>query len=223
MGNRCTITRPQKDVYIYLHWNGGRDSVEAFLEYCRLRNFRSPESDSYGLARLTQVVANFFGGGLSIGIGAVGENIKSINPGDNGCYVVGEDWKIVERLFFNGAEQNTFDRAKMLIAIDEAQPQKEQLGKEFLSGEEVPTNELKVGDVVYIPDWEGVYSRVSVAGIGEDRLVNGRNVAGIPYTDRYLPNNINSYILTPTVRRAVSASTISTSDEDLRDMLSPLL
>ena len=223
MGNRCTITRPQKDVYIYLHWNGGRDSVEAFLEYCRLRNFRSPESDSYGLARLTQVVANFFGGGLSIGIGAVGENIKSINPGDNGCYVVGEDWKIVERLFFNGAEQNTFDRAKMLIAIDEAQPQKEQLGKEFLSGEEVPTNELKVGDVVYIPDWEGVYSRANVAGIGEDRFVNGRNVAGIPYTDRYLPNNINSYILTPTVRRAVSASAVSTSDEDLRDMLSPLL
>lgn len=223
MGNRCTITRPQKDVYIYLHWNGGRDSVEAFLEYCRLRNFRSPESDSYGLARLTQVVANFFGGGLSIGIGAVGENIKSINPGDNGCYVVGEDWKIVERLFFNDAEQNTYDRAKMLIAIDEAQPQKEQLGKEFLSSEEVPTNELKVGDVIYVPDWEGVYSRVSVAGIGEDRLVNGRNVAGIPYTDRYLPNNINSYVLTPTVRRAVSASTVSTSDEDLRDMLSPLL
>lgn len=223
MGNRCTITRPQKDVYIYLHWNGGRDSVEAFLEYCRLRNFRSPESDSYGLARLTQVVANFFGGGLSIGIGAVGENIKSINPGDNGCYVVGEDWKIVERLFFNDAEQNTYDRAKMLIAIDEAQPQKEQLGKEFLSSEEVPTNELKVGDVIYVPDWEGVYSRVSVAGIGEDRLVNGRNVAGIPYTDRYLPNNINSYILTPTVRRAVSASTVSTSDEDLHDMLSPLL
>lgn len=223
MGNRCTITRPQKDVYIYLHWNGGRDSVEAFLEYCRLRNFRSPESDSYGLARLTQVVANFFGGGLSIGIGAVGENIKSINPGDNGCYVVGEDWKIVERLFFNDAEQNAYDRAEALIAIDEAQPQKEQLGKEFLSGEEVPTNELKVGDVIYVPDWEGVYSRVSVAGIGEDRLVNGRNVAGIPYTDRYLPNNINSYVLTPTVRRAVSASTVSTSDEDLRDMLSPLL
>lgn len=223
MGNRCTITRPQKDVYIYLHWNGGRDSVEAFLEYCRLRNFRSPESDSYGLARLTQVVANFFGGGLSIGIGAVGENIKSIDPGDNGCYVVGEDWKIVERLFYGDKEQNYYDRAEILIAIDEAQPQKEQLGKEFLSGEEVPTNELKVGDVIYVPDWEGVYSRVSVAGIGEDRLVNGRNVAGIPYTDRYLPNNINSYVLTPTVRRAVSASTVSTSDEDLRDMLSPLL
>lgn len=222
MGNRCTITRPQKDVYIYLHWNGGRDSVEAFLEYCRLRNFRSPESDSYGLARLTQVVANFFGGGLSIGIGAVGENIKSINPGDNGCYVVGEDWKIVERLFFNGAEQNTFGRVEMLIAIDEAQPQKEQLGKEFLSGEEVPTNELKVGDVVYIPDWEGVYSRVSVAGIGEDRLVNGRNVAGIPYTDRYLPNNINSYILTPTVRRAVVAEPKPVSEADLDDMLAPL-
>ena len=42
MGNRCTITRPQKDVYIYLHWNGGRDSVEAFLEYCRLPQLPQP-------------------------------------------------------------------------------------------------------------------------------------------------------------------------------------
>lgn len=223
MGNRCTITRPQKDVYIYLHWNGGRDSVEAFLEYCRLRNFRSPESDSYGLARLTQVIANFFGGGLSIGIGAVGEDIESINSGDNGCYVVGKNWNIVERLFYGDKEQNFHDRVKMLVAIDDAQPDGEQLGKEFLYSAEVPTSELKAGDVVYVPDWEGVYSRANVVGVGEDRFVNGRNVAGVPYTDRYSPDNINSYILTPTVRRAISASTVSASGKDLRDILSPLL
>ena len=31
MGNRAVITTEKKDLGIYLHWNGGRDSVEAFL------------------------------------------------------------------------------------------------------------------------------------------------------------------------------------------------
>ena len=30
MGNRAVITDIEKKVGIYLHWNGGRDSVEAF-------------------------------------------------------------------------------------------------------------------------------------------------------------------------------------------------
>lgn len=221
MGNRCTITRPQKDVYVYLHWNGGRDSVEAFLEYCRLRNFRSPETDSYGLARLTQVVANFFGGGLSVGIGAVGENIRSIDPGDNGCYVVGKDWKIVERLFYGDKEQDEYDRTEMLIEIDEAQPSKEQLGREFLLSPEVSTSELNIGDVVFLPTWEGTYKRVNIGGFGRDRFVNGRNVAGVPFTNLYAPDNINSYILTPTVRRAVVAEPMPVSEADLDDMLAP--
>ena len=37
MGNRAVITTKENmynnGVAIYLHWNGGRDSVEAFLEY----------------------------------------------------------------------------------------------------------------------------------------------------------------------------------------------
>lgn len=43
MGNRAVITTSKapdvsgaKDLGIYLHWNGGRDSVEAFLKYCVL-------------------------------------------------------------------------------------------------------------------------------------------------------------------------------------------
>lgn len=31
MGNRAIITNKEKKVAVYLHWNGGRDSVEAFL------------------------------------------------------------------------------------------------------------------------------------------------------------------------------------------------
>lgn len=69
MGNRAVITASKdkdiqnsNDIGVYLHWNGGRDSVEAFLTYCKLRKFRAPDKDNYGWARLCQVISNFFGG-----------------------------------------------------------------------------------------------------------------------------------------------------------------
>lgn len=30
MGNRAVITTEEKQIGVYLHWNGGRDSVQAF-------------------------------------------------------------------------------------------------------------------------------------------------------------------------------------------------
>ena len=66
MGNRAVITTRENfennGIGVYLHWNGGMDSVRAFLKYCELRNFRSPSEDSYGWARLAQVISNFMGG-----------------------------------------------------------------------------------------------------------------------------------------------------------------
>jgi len=32
MGNRALIEFDNLDLSVYLHWNGGRDSVETFLE-----------------------------------------------------------------------------------------------------------------------------------------------------------------------------------------------
>ena len=58
MGNRAVITtisaEPKDSTAIgcYIHWNGGRDSVEAFLTYCKLKGYRPPETDCYGWARL---------------------------------------------------------------------------------------------------------------------------------------------------------------------------
>ena len=36
MGHSAVITTRNdlKDIGVYLHWNGGRDSVEGFLSYC---------------------------------------------------------------------------------------------------------------------------------------------------------------------------------------------
>ena len=72
MGNRAVITTSEfmnlhediqfsNELGVYLHWNGGRDSVTAFLTYCKLKGYRPPETDCYGWARLCQVIGNFFG------------------------------------------------------------------------------------------------------------------------------------------------------------------
>jgi hypothetical protein len=134
MGNRAVITlKPHEgksydnQVGIYVHWNGGRDSIEAFLTYCELQGFRSPSSDSYGFARLTQVIANFFGGGgLSIGVDTC-KHLDCDNY-DNGVYFI-KGWKVVGRDYFKGKEQNDYSLAGMLIAIDKSQPEEMRLGE----------------------------------------------------------------------------------------------
>lgn len=131
MGNRAVITTKEGDkenkIGIYLHWNGGRGSVQAFLKYCEMRGFRKPEDDNYGWARLAQVIANFFGkDGLSIGIDRVC-NLDCDNW-DNGTYLI-EDWQIVGREYFEGEEEDGYNLKELLYEIDEAQPVSQQLGK----------------------------------------------------------------------------------------------
>jgi hypothetical protein len=136
MGNRAVITASKAediqrstDIGVYLHWNGGRDSVEAFLTYCRMKDYRSPERDNYGWARLCQVIGNFFGGGYSIGIDLC-KNLDC-NNFDNGTYII-EDWQIVGRKYFKGEEQAEYPLLGMLLDIDESQPEGEQLGEKAI-------------------------------------------------------------------------------------------
>ena len=132
MGNRAVITTRDKKIGVYLHWNGGRDSVEAFLKYCELQGFRCPEDDIYGWARLCQIISNFFTdepkSGLSIGIGEY-SRLDTDNY-DNGTYII-ENWKIVDRLFKNGPEQHCYNLKEMLKLIDTQQPEQMQLFKDI--------------------------------------------------------------------------------------------
>lgn len=127
MGNRAVITTKQKRIGVYLHWNGGRDSIEGFLTYCKLQNFRTPENDCYGWARLCQVISNFFKGGLSVGIDEYSK--LDTDNGDNGVYVI-EDWKIVDRLYHKGHEQNCYTLKDILMSIDKSQPEDMRLGEQ---------------------------------------------------------------------------------------------
>lgn len=197
MGNRAIITNREKKIAVYMHWNGGRDSVEAFLEYCKIQGYSSGE---YGISRFVQTVANFFGGQSSIGVLPYTGDRKMAGYGsDNGVYVV-DNWEIVDRVYPREpfGEQANYDMAEMLEAIDDAQPENVRLGK-VLEAEEIDTNDLEVGDTVFIY-WFSAYHEAKVIGFGEDRVCNGTNVKGLPMTDMYKADNINAYIRTEKVR-----------------------
>jgi hypothetical protein len=115
----------EKEIGAYLHWNGGRDSVEGFLTYCKRQGFRSPDKDNYGWARLCQVIANYFGnehGGLSVGIDLY-DRLDTDNY-DNGVYII-QGWEIIGREYKRGEEQAEYPLEEMVEAITEAQPKKE--------------------------------------------------------------------------------------------------
>lgn len=117
MGNRAVITTAERKIGLYLHWNGGRDTVEPLLRYCELKGYRAPSNDDYGWARLCQVVGNFFGGTLSVGIMPYSDD-GCMDPGDNGIYVI-EGWRIADRVLpYEGfVEQSSHDFDVCLVQL----------------------------------------------------------------------------------------------------------
>ncbi len=98
MGNRAVLEFKDQSNQpnIYLHWNGGRASVQAFLNVAKELSFRN---DDYGVARLCQIIGNFFGGNLSLGV-----SNSSRSAGDNGVYLI-KNFEIIGRCDFEGIEE----------------------------------------------------------------------------------------------------------------------
>lgn len=120
MGNRAVITShpfSTANAGIYVHWNGGAASINGFLQACKELGFRSPETDSYGLARLTQAITTFFGSdGLSVGV----DICKALDcqNGDNGTYLIGDNWSIVGREFADGTHDEVdADKTAKIAAL----------------------------------------------------------------------------------------------------------
>ena len=175
MGNKAMLISENNHVGIYLHWNGGLDSVGAFLKYCELRGFRGFDHD-YGKARFCQVVGNFFGGGMSMGIEYF-ENIRDLEDWwlDNGVYII-SGWEIKKRLYTPHENELEWEyNLEFLKYIDERQPESEQLG-DYLESEDVDASELEIGDVIFIPTIDCGFRQAAIAGISEE---------GIPYHDSY--------------------------------------
>lgn len=113
MGNRCVITTaPYRagNTGIYLHWNGGEESVTGILEACRELGYRSPEKDCYGWAAIAYAVGLLFRyDGLSVGVDTV-KRLDTDN-GDNGTWLI-RDWEIVGNKHGARAPLDAADRAK---------------------------------------------------------------------------------------------------------------
>lgn len=209
MGNRCLIVpKGQENLGVYLHWNGGVDSVTAFLEYCKIKDYRpfgGKNADGYGIARFCQVVGNYFGGGLSIGIEAITTELTEdyAEAYDNGIYII-DGWEICKRICPSGREG--YDLMEMLIDIDKSQPEEEQLGEEFLRAEEVDAANLEIGDKVYVMDYNGKVEQYTIQGFADNSNLPdfNRPLIGSPYINKY--NEVNGKInpnnfLTGKVRR----------------------
>jgi hypothetical protein len=209
MGNRCLIVpKGQENLGVYLHWNGGVDSVTAFLTYCKMKEYRpfgGKNADGYGIARLCQVVGNYFGGALSIGIEAITEELTEdyADAYDNGIYVI-DGWEICKRISPSGNEG--YDLLEMLIDIDKAQPTEEQLGEDYLRAEEVEVADLEIGDRVYVMDYNGKVEQYTIQGFADNSNLPdfNRPLIGSPYINKY--NEVNGKInpnnfLTGKVRR----------------------
>ena len=133
MGNRAVIVTKNQTteingkkiinpdaIGVYVHHNGGRDSIEGFLAYCDLKQYRPPSEDlSYGFARLIQIIANYFTSGLSVGVDLAAR--LDCDNWDNGVYII-DGWEIVDRMYFNGEEQNHYSLREMLKEINLKQP-----------------------------------------------------------------------------------------------------
>lgn len=190
MGNRAVITTPKRELGLYVHWNGGRDTIEPLLKYCELKGYRPPSEDSYGWARMCQVLGNFFGGTLSVGIDAY-SNDNWMNPGDNGIYVI-DGWSITDRIHpYEGfEEQQEYDFNEMLHAFDDAMPESERIG-EYLDSPEIPIEDVCLGDEVWMFDVEGRPHAYQVVGFGQPKgnriavmVDNGDGTKEYTYPDR---------------------------------------
>ena len=122
MGNRAVLAfvndegkKDKNSVGIYLHWNGGRDSVEGFLQTAKDYGLRS---GSYGVARLTQIIANGLGGTLSLGVDLL-KNLDCDNY-DNGVYWIDQNFNIVDREYIsrpNFKEQQQYSLTEFVKSL----------------------------------------------------------------------------------------------------------
>jgi hypothetical protein len=129
MGNRAVITFATytNAPAIYLHWNGGRASVEGFLSAARqlgLRHARGHQAQTEALDQLAEMLARFY---FRCNVGMTVYRLhfagSDRDNGDNGTYVLGQDLTILARLHHNrGEEINREKTAAIIEQITAAAP-----------------------------------------------------------------------------------------------------
>ena len=121
MGNRAVITfsTANNAPAIYLHWNGGRASVEGFLSAARqlgLRHARTPQAQTDALDQLAEMLARYY---FRCNVGMTVYRLhyagSDRDNGDNGTYLLGQDLTILARLYHTGGEEINREKTAAII------------------------------------------------------------------------------------------------------------
>jgi hypothetical protein len=94
------------DVAIYLHWNGGRDTVEPVLEVAKEYGLTG---DNAGMNDLYKMFHNMLATDMAetAYVGRV-EEYNGSASGDNGVYIIDKSFNIIDRLDFENEEQQIY-------------------------------------------------------------------------------------------------------------------
>jgi len=123
MGNRAVITfaTHTNAPAIYLHWNGGRASIEGFLSAARqlgLRHAPTAQAQTEALDQLAEMLARFY---FRCNVGMTVYRLhyagSDRDNGDNGTSLQGKDLTIIERLFKPRADE--INHAKTAAIIEQ--------------------------------------------------------------------------------------------------------
>lgn len=187
MGNRAVVYGDGEEFGLYLHWDGEFKDVSTFLKYCALKGYRG-FPDAYALPRMAQVVGNYIGGALSMGIVTV-KDLKTDDPGDNGIYMV-KGWKVVRHTLYGNILADDEPPAQdyefaLLKGINDSQPVRERIPEEFLYTTEKLGSKLNLGDRIILPQEAENLIPLKAHKVAEykDKDKNGRRMLlGVPYT-----------------------------------------
>lgn len=191
MGNRAVIATEKKDLGIYLHWQGGRDSVEGFLEFCKRKNYPSPEYSQEGWARLIQVISNFMGSSVYVGL----YNELDTDNFDNGVYII-KNWKIVDRLFHEGAEQQEYPLEDFVKELNSKQPENFRLSEDQLPKLFTPENIKRFEEKTILSGGEGLNnweSNCRVEVVGKKLKITTWDTEDNPIEEQYIVLNARDH------------------------------
>jgi hypothetical protein len=114
MGNRAVITFDTHDKApcIYLHWNGGRASVDAFLAAAKHQGITLPDDMSITQAKIhamdalaKMIAERFFNCEVGVNVYRQEYGKSDRDNWDNGTYVIDPYWDITQRLFQRNPEE----------------------------------------------------------------------------------------------------------------------
>lgn len=121
MGNRAVITfsTANNAPSIYLHWNGGRASVEGFLTAARqlgLRHAPTPQAQAEALDNIAEMLARYFFR-CNVGMNVYRLHFAGADRdnGDNGTYVLDQDLQIFARLHHKRGEEINREKTAAIV------------------------------------------------------------------------------------------------------------